>query len=162
MACAVFCLAPAALARAEGPTVEIGTSLVGLSVTAYRGETTSFVGVPATLYGSFFATPRLVLEPQIGFHAMSAGSRSDHLLIGTFQVAFLFRGPRRHSPYVLGDATAARNSYTTDETNLAIGAGVGYRVPVRALAIRVELKYRRYVRPEADAVSVIVALGYVP
>jgi hypothetical protein len=162
MACAAaVCFAPAAPARAEGPSIEIGTSLLGLSVTGYSGLTTTFVGIPATLYGSFFATPRLVLEPQVGFHSMNAGSHSDRLLLGTFQVAYLLRDPRRHSPYLVVDLTAAKNSYTADETNLALGAGAGYRVPMGVLAARVELKYRRYVRPGADALSVIVAVGYV-
>lgn len=162
VAVAGLCLVPSTPLQAEGRTIELGASLVGLSVTDYGGLTTTFVGVPATLYASFFVTRRLMLEPQVGFHSMTAGSRSDRLLIGTLQAGFLFRGARRASPYLLVDATAAENSYGPDQTNLALGGGAGYRLPIGALAIRGELKYRRYLRPGADALSVILAVGYVP
>ena len=148
-------------ARAGDPAIEVGASVLGLSVTGYGGQTTTFVGIPATLYASIFITPKVVLEPQVGFHSMAAGRHRDHLLIGTLQVGYLLRGAALGSFSAHADVTAARNSYTTDETDLAVGAGVGYRLPVRGLVTRVEVKYRRYFRPGADALSVIVALGVV-
>src|SRR5438034_6520108 len=79
------CSAATAAAQEKKQSVEIGTSL-GVTVLSQSGETFTTVGVPvaqgpvplfgqATLYATIFATPSVMIEPQLSFSHLSGGGR---------------------------------------------------------------------------------------
>lgn len=140
---------PAGPARAQ--STEVGF-LSGLSVftaegrdalTSFSAPGSGFVLPTGGLYATFFPTPRLAVEPQVGFLVLSSGGNTEWL--GSFggQVAYHTRGGARSSPYFGGNASWVRD--IDEDDNFTLGGVVGYRfVLPPGLGLRVEAGYRRW------------------
>ena len=173
-ALAVIILAPRALhaADAENRKAEVGVGIVGLSVFSQEGETITMLGVPnttffapAVVYASFFVTPKLALEPQLGFLYVSEDDDSYHIATFAGQVDYFFKGKERPSPYVFG-----RGSFTNvggdddSDTSSSLGGGLGYRFPVGGRALlriegRFDHRFEQDFDPGANTFSVSLSLG---
>jgi hypothetical protein len=132
---------------AQTTKLEVGTHLGGMI--AFNGSTEVQLGIPAStsflagpaLYLSVFATPSLMIEPQIAFNWNSLVD--DILLNGVLQVGYLLSPRTSTSPFftVHGGWTTI---YGEAESGL-VGGGLGVRFLVRdRLAIRTEARYRRW------------------
>jgi hypothetical protein len=173
-ALAVITLAPGALhaGDAENRKAEIGVGIVGLSVYSQEGETITVLGAPnttfvapASVYASFFVTPRLALEPQLGVLYVSQDGESYHIATFAGQVGYFFKGRERPSPYVFG-----RGSFTNvggdddSDTGSSFGGGLGYRFPVGGRALlRLEGRFDHRLEDDfnsdANTFSVSLSLG---
>jgi hypothetical protein len=173
-ALAVIILAPGALrsGEPENRKAEIGVGIVGLSVYSQEGETITTLGVPnatfftpAAVYASFFVTPKLALEPQLGVVYFSGDDSSFHVATFAGQVDYFFKGKERPSPYVFG-----RGSFTNaggegdSDTTSSFGGGLGYRIPVGGRALlRLEGRFDHRLEGDFDSgantFSVSVSLG---
>jgi len=97
-------------AQAPRTTAEIGTS-VGVTILSQSGfNTQTHIGVPGgvgpisvfspMLYASFFASPSLMVEPQVSFSSTSSGGTTDTFFWFAGQVAYLFTPHQTGSPYL--------------------------------------------------------------
>src|SRR5256885_11322518 len=122
------CSATASAAQEKKQSAEIGTSL-GVTVLSQSGETFTTVGAPvaqgpvplfgqATLYATIFATPSVMIEPQLSFSHLSGGGSSLTLIGGGGKIRFLFTATGGAVPY------AAAGLGVGDPAG-ALGAGVG-------------------------------------
>lgn len=146
---------------------EIGVGLAGFSVISQGDDTTTVVGVPngglfstPAVYGSFFVTPKLALEPQLGLLYLSGGEGSAHSATLTGQANYFFKGRQTPSPYLLGRGSLVNAGGGGDsETRFSFGAGLGYRVPVGDRAVlRFEGRFDRRLAKDFDpAVNTIGA-----
>src|SRR5256885_7388219 len=114
------CSAATVAAQEKKQSVEIGTSL-GVTVLSQSGETFTTVGAPvaqgpvplfgqATLYATIFATPSVMIEPQLSFSHLSGGGSSLTLIGGAAHIGYLFTAPERASPYVAASLGGGRPS----------------------------------------------------
>lgn len=156
-------------ALAAGPTVaqtptklEVGTHLGG--TIAFNGGTEFQFGIPAptsflagpALYVSVFATPNLMIEPQIAFNWNSLVD--DVLLNGVLQLGYLLAPTSPSSVYftVHGGWTTI---YGEAESGL-VGGGLGVRFLIKdRLAIRTEARYRRWTCSGCDLNEVGLQIG---
>ncbi len=138
----------------ERPRFEIGTAL-GVTITVPDGggdNITSFgipggatVFTPPPIYVSIFATPNVMIEPQISFLTVSGSGESETFFSGVAQLGYLFTPERSGSPYVAAHAGVLSFSNGSSESNVGIGGGVGYRVAVgTGLAVRFEGRVRKW------------------
>src|SRR2546428_4718763 len=104
----LICSAATAAAQEKKQSVEIGTSL-GVTVLSQSGETFTTVGVPvaqgpvplfgqATLYATIFATPSVMIEPQLSFSHLSGGGSSPTLIGGAAHLRRRLTAPERRWP----------------------------------------------------------------
>src|SRR2546428_2035225 len=148
------CSAATAAAQEKKQSVEIGTSL-GVTVLSQSGGTFTTVGAPvaegriplfgqATLYATIFATPSVMIEPQLSFSHLSGGGSSLTLIGGAANIGYLFTATERASPYVA--ASLGVESLSGDlgaASGVGLGGSGGYRPRARAgLALRVEGPHR--------------------
>ncbi len=165
--------------------MEIGTS-AGLTILSASGSdpVTNF-GVPGgigpqsspMMYATIFATPSVMVEPQIGFSRVWDGSVSFSSLSFVGQVGYLFNSSTSSSPYVaIGGAFQwdrasssipdffmnGSNSFSV--SGPGIGGEVGYRFIVKsALGVRVNARYRRWFSDYSglNEIGIGVSLGAV-
>jgi hypothetical protein len=145
-----------ALAMATVPTAlgaqstEVGMAS-GLSVFTAEGEDLTIFGLPgdglflptANVYATFFATPELAVEPQLGVVVVDGGGNTEW--IGRFgaQLGYHFSGGDVSSPYAAANGAWIRDS--DENSNFSLGAAVGYRVLLPpGLALRFEAGYARW------------------
>jgi hypothetical protein len=173
-ALAVITLVPGALhaGEAEDRKAELGVGIVGVSVYSQEGETVTTLGAPngsffapASVYASFFVTPRLALEPQLGVVYVSGGDSSFHIATFAGQVDYFFKGRERPSPYVFGRGSLITAGGEGDsDTSSSFGGGLGYRFPVGGRALlRLEGRFDHRLESDFDSganiFSVAVSLG---
>ena len=150
------CSAATVAAQEKKQSVEIGTSL-GVTVLSQSGETFTTVGAPvaqgpvplfgqATLYATIFATPSVMIEPQLSFSHLSGGGSSLTLIGGAANIGYLFTATERASPYVA--ASLGVESLSGDlgsASGVGLGGSVGYRLRAGAgFAVRFEGRYRHW------------------
>jgi hypothetical protein len=162
-------LVPAAAAHAQ--RVEVGSSLINITVTT-DDENVTMVGIPSggfgllspSVYGSFLIGERLAVEPQIGLLWMSWEGESQHMINFTGQVDYFLRSSRRSSPYLFAAAGLLESGDSS--TPKTYGGGIGYRSLLGdRLAIRVDGRYTHYTSGNggdgSGAVALTVSLGGV-
>lgn len=137
------------------PSAEIGTSL-GVTILSSSGNTVTSVGVPAdagpvpvfarpTIYATIFASPSVMIEPQVSFASISGSGNSLTMAHLGVQLGYLFTPAARNSPYVGANAAFQSISAGATANGLGLGGAVGYRVRVGAgFAVRFEGRYRRW------------------
>jgi len=143
----------------EDRKAEVGVGLAGFSVISQQDDTTTVLGVPnggffptPAVYASFFVTPKLALEPQLGLVYLSGGDSSLHAATLTGQVDYFFKGRETPSPYLLARGSLVDAGGDGDsETRFSFGAGLGYRVPVGGRAVlRFEGRFDRRLARDFD------------
>jgi outer membrane protein with beta-barrel domain len=150
--------AVAAQAAQAKPTAEIGTS-VGVTIVSQTGTPTdTHIGIPGgvgplstfspLLYASFFASPSLMVEPQVSFSSTSGGGTTVTFFLIALQVAQLFTPNEKGSAYVAANGafqTFSPGGTATSLTGPGVGGELGYRFKVKnSLAIRLNARYRRW------------------
>src|SRR2546426_4246993 len=159
-------------AQAPRTTAEIGTS-VGVTILSQSGfNTQTHIGVPGgvgpisvfspMLYASFFASPSVMVEPQVSFSSTSSGGTTDTFLWFAGQLGYLFTPNAPGSPYLAVNGAYQRFSETGagSVNGPGIGGAVGYRVKVKnSVAIRVDGRYRRWFSDFADLNEIGVSPG---
>jgi hypothetical protein len=155
-------------ARANGPKVELGTSLASVIVTVTGGSSVTF-GVPSGgfgivnpgLYISIFTGPHVSIEPQVGLIAVSGGGASAHVLNMAGQLNYFLRDAKGSSPYVFG-SMGALSVTGAGTTPLAVSAGVGFRARVGdRLTMRIDGRYEHFTKGGGNAIAFTVSLGGV-
>lgn len=169
---ALICLAAtAAAAQQKQASAEIGTSL-GVTIISASGGSITTVGIPVdagplpllarpAIYASIFATPSVMVEPQVAFANISGGSGDDFtfVLVGA-QVAYLFRPAQRTSAYVGANAAFQQVSGVGTLNGLGVGGALGYRFRVGSgFAVRLEGRYRRWLNDYDGLNEIGFAIG---
>ncbi len=165
--------AGAIAAAQEKPTAEVGTS-VGVTILTQSGQSSiTHVGVPAgagpiapfspMVYASFFATPEVLVEPQVSFSSTSSGGTTTTFFFFAAQVGYLFTPAQKGSPYVAVNGafqTVSPGGGASSSNGPAVGGEVGYRFKVRnSVAVRVNGHYRRWFSDFKDMNEIGFALG---
>ena len=173
-ALAVITLAPCALhaGEVEDRKAEVGVGIVGVAVYTQDGETITTVGAPngtfftpAAVYASFFVSPRLALEPQLGLVYFSGDDSSFHVATFAGQVDYFFKGKQRPSPYIFGRGSLLNaGGEGESDTSWSAGGGLGYRIPVGGRALlrfegRFDHRFEQEFDSGANTFSVSVSLG---
>ena len=150
--------------------VEVGTAFgVTLSIPD-DGDTEVFAGVPGagtfigfpSLYATFFATPALMIEPQLYFYYSSLDEEA--LISPMLQLGYLFKPEANASPYVAINGGGFFFTEGGASNSGAVGAAVGYRFSLSSgAAFRTELLYRRWLGEywEFSDLSLRLGLGAV-
>jgi len=153
---------------AQQPTkIEVGTYL-GATLHFGSGESEWSAGVPApsaltpplawpSLYVTVFATPSIMIEPQVGFSWSSAFEEA--LFVGSLQLGYLLRPSASASPYFTlhGGWTTL---YGSGESGF-FGGGFGMRALVKQhLSIRTEARYRRWTCEGCELNEVALNIGF--
>jgi len=163
-------LVAASPAMAQARTIgEVGTSL---GVTVLRqsnpsgfGASTStsatVISAPGngiqaapTLYLTLFATPSVMIEPQVAFMSFSEnGATSTAIGIGG-QFGYLFKPSAPGSAYLsvtsaFASFSTSAGSFSSSRSGPGLGAALGYRFKVKtkvgaSLAVRFDARYRRW------------------
>ena len=158
-------------AQEKKPSAEIGTSL-GVTILAASGSSITTVGVPVdagplplfarpAVYATIFATPSLMIEPQLAFANISGGGSTTFTMVFVAaQFGHLFTPAQRRSPYVGLNAGLSHISANGSVTGVGLGAALGYRFRVGSgFALRLEGHYRRWLN-DFDGINEIgLALG---
>jgi hypothetical protein len=153
-------------ARAQGSTVEIGTTLMGVTIGTGNDDVKVF-GVPSSsfgllnpaVYASIFLGSWLAVEPQIGLIWASTGGDSMHLLHFAGQFDYFVLGTEKASPYVFG--TVGILDVSGESTNpKAAGGGAGYRMRAGdRLTFRVDGRVTHFTEGEGNSVAFAVSIG---
>lgn len=147
--------AGAAGGQGDKQSVEIGTSL-GVTL-INSGNTITTIGIPVdagplplfarpAVYATIFASPSVMIEPQVAFANISGGGGDNFtlLLVGA-QFGYLFKPEQRNSPYLGANAAFQTISFGGTISGLGVGGALGYRFRVgTGFAIRLEGRYRRW------------------
>jgi len=159
----------AGVARAQHPTkVEVGTHL-GATVHFGSGDAEWSAGAPApssltpplawpAFYVTVFATPSVMVEPQVAFAWSSAFEEA--IFSGALQLGYLLQPRASSSPYF-----SLHGGWTTlygSAKSGFFGGGVGMRFLVkRVLAVRTEARFRRWTCEgcELNEVALNIGLG---
>lgn len=166
-ALSVVLLIPA-LAVAQGkPVVEIGTNL-GVAIQSGNGASLTHFGIPGqgilgqpTLYASFFAGERLVVEPQVALNILSSdGETATSVGLGG-QLGYLFNGPDLNSPFIAaGAAFQSVSGGGFSDSEFGLGGKVGYRLLAgNSVGVRIEAGYRRWLDAELNEFSIGIGIG---
>ena len=126
-------LAGAVPTVARAQEIEVGASLLSLSIVSRDGITT-IIGVPSgsfgvlnpAMYASFFAGTRVSVEAQVGVIFVFSDEQTAHILNTAGQVNYFLKGNRKSSPYLFASAgfVSVTDAGYTPKT---FGAGAGYR-----------------------------------
>jgi len=164
--CAILLVLPRSSAGADGPAIELGTSLVHLSAGLGDRDGTT-LGIPSTTgygYGgpgvfvSIFVSPTLSVEPQLQLVRTSSGGRSAHLFTLGGQLNYFVDGTSRPSAYLFGVLGVSDTSGGGNPAN--IGAGVGYRVPIGGrLTFRLDARVEHLTDDAGNRVGMGISIG---
>ena len=153
------------------PSAEVGTML-GVTIVSQSGFSTStHVGVPGgigpaplfspMLYATFFASPSVMVEPQLAFSTTSGGGESATFFTFVGQIGYLFTPSASGSAYVAANgAFQTANAGGGTVSGPGFGAALGYRFKVKSsLAIRLDGRYRRWFSDFKDVNEIGFGLG---
>jgi hypothetical protein len=151
----LICMFPLVSPRAAGQqptTVELGIHAGATILIPGGGDAEVVFGVPGAgslaglfppIYATVFATPSVMIEPQIAF-LYETGSTSG-LLNAALQVGYVFNPETPGSLYLAAHLQTANGFGNGGNTEFAAGGSVGYRRVVKdILAVRLEGRYRRW------------------
>lgn len=146
---------------------------MGVTIVSQSGANSiTHVGVPGgigplatfspVLYASFFATPSIMVEPQVSFSSTSSGGITDTFFWIAGQVAYLF-APRQAGSAYVGANVAYQTASETGSPSVngpGFGGELGYRFKVKnSLAIRFNGRYRRWFSDFKDVNEIGFAMG---
>lgn len=146
----------------EGDKVEVGTT-AGVTL-AVNGDSEFFVGIPGTgsvllaptIYATIFASPALMIEPQLLF--WYSGAAEEAIFSGFLQAGYLFTPLTPGSFYVA--ATGGWVNLGGDIKSAIAGGGGGYRFHVGdGAAVRLEARYRRWLCDGCSLNEITFAIG---
>ena len=149
---ALTCFAAAASSAQAKQSVEIGTSL-GVTIFSQSGHSATVIGVPAglgpaaqpSIYATMFATPSVMVEPQLALAHLSESGRSTTMMDLAVQLGYLVTPAERSSPYVAANVAYQILSDFGSFHGVGVGGALGYRARVgRGLAVRFEARYRHW------------------
>lgn len=149
----------------DQPKVEVGASLANLTVGLGDNDFTTF-GVPSSLssfmtpgvYVSFFATPKIAIEPQVGLIVISGGGETDHLLNVAGQVSYFTRGAGASSPFIFG--TVGLVNASDEDSVTSFGGGAGYRFRVGdSLTLRTDGRFTHFSDGGGNTLSLTLSIG---
>jgi hypothetical protein len=162
------------LATAQGkPSAEVGTSL-GVTILSQSGaDNVTHVGLPGgagplstfspIVYASIFATPSVLVEPQVSFSSTSSGGQTLTIFLVAAQVGYLFTPSATGSPYVAVSGayqTFSPGGGATSSNGPGFGGEVGYRFKLKSsLALRIDGRYRRWFSDFKDINEIGFGLG---
>lgn len=165
LACvAALLLATSSVSYADDQ-VEIGTTLVSLSAglgdndssTLSLPGSTFAVGSPG-IYASFFLTPQVSVEPQLGLVFASTRGNSSHWLNVNGQVNYFVDGTKQPSAYVFG--LMGVTDLTGGPSPLNVGLGVGYRIPSSGrLVFRLDARFQHLTDGYGNLLGLGLSLG---
>lgn len=162
------------------PKAEIGTGL-GLTVLAPDdGDAITVFGIPGAgtgslpavvapvVYATVFATPQLMVEPQLHLSVISDGEETFFSVAFMGQFGYLFTPERTGSPYAavhFGILAVDAGGFSDTETSGTAGFGVGYRFQIGSgAAVRLEGRYRRWggnVFDNLNDIALVIGIGAV-
>jgi hypothetical protein len=154
-------LATAAPAQ-ETDKFEVGTS-AGVTL-ALNGDSEFFVGIPGTgsvllaptIYTTIFASPSIMIEPQVLF--WYSGASEDAIFSGFLQAGYLFTPLKPGSLYAA--ATGGWVTLAGEVKSAIVGGGGGYRFHVgKGAAVRLEARYRRWLCDGCSLNEITLAIG---
>jgi hypothetical protein len=159
--------APAA-AQDQG-TVEVGVSLVNLSILSPSGGGSSEVlfGVPSgsfgliapSLYAALPLSPQISIEPQVGFIVVSRNGQSNHVVSVAGQLDCFLSEERGPAPYVFGSVGVVDVSGGGTSPK-SVSGGIGYRMPAGGrLVFRLDGRYTHFTDNGGNAISFTLSLG---
>lgn len=172
---AVVLVCGASAAGAQGArtrtNAEVGTA-VGVTILSVSGGGGSLthVGAPGdgiqaspTLYATIFASPSLMVEPQLAFSLLSGGGQTLTSVGLAFQLGYLFSPAEQGSPYVAANSafqTVSLSGGGGSVSGPGFGGAVGYRVKARNnLAVRFDARYRRWFSDYKDLNEIGFGVG---
>jgi len=136
----------------ETGSIEVGTSLFSTTVLMPegRGKNTLVFGSPSAegafgfntpnIFIAWYATPQLLVKPQVGLLFASDGDDVAHVLNVSGQVDYLLHRTRPTTPYIFGSAGFVSSSL--DPVEKTVSAGAGYRIAAGdRLVFRLEGRY---------------------
>lgn len=140
-------------------------------------ETLNVVALPGALFLSpggihfmMFVTPKVSLEPQVGFLRTSDEDASSSLLFLALQPNFFFGDSADRSGYIFANLGLLRESdsfggTSASQTQNMFGLGLGYRrVLRRVVSTRYEVRYRQISNDPGEAIrefGMLFGLGFV-
>ncbi len=113
------------------------------------------------LYATFFASPSVMVEPQLAFSTTSGGGESATFFTFVGQIGYLFTPSASASAYVAANgAFQTANAGGGTVSGPGFGAALGYRFKVKSsLAIRLDGRYRRWFSDFKDVNEIGFGLG---
>lgn len=158
-------------AQEKQQSAEVGTSL-GVTILTAGGSTITTIGIPVdagplplfarpAIYATIFATPSLMIEPQVALSNLSGGSGGDFtIVLLAAQVGYLFNSVQRQSPYFAANVAFQSLSAGGSASGVGVGGALGYRFRIgRGFALRVVGQYRRWFGDYASINEIGLALG---
>ena len=171
LVCAILASEPAS--AQDTPSVEIGTS-AGVTIVSAYGSSDTHVGIPGgvgplatfspMMYATIFATPSVIVEPQVSVSSTSSSGSSVTFLTIVGQVGYLFKTGETSSPYLAASGAFQHASGGGSVSGPGVGAEFGYRFVVKSvLGVRVNGRYRRWFSDfkETNEIGFGVALGAI-
>ena len=153
------------------PSPEVGT-MAGVTIVSQSGfSTTTHFGIPGgigpvstfspMLYATFFASPSVMVEPQVAFSTTSGGGESATFFTFIGQIGYLFNPNASGSAYVAANgAFETANAGAGTVSGPGFGAALGYRFKVKSsLAMRLDGRYRRWFSDFKDVNEIGFSLG---
>lgn len=165
---ALLTVSAASLAAAQEPRIEVGASMMNVTVGLGDNDTT-LVGIPSGglgllnpgVYASIFVSPFFSVEPQVGLLVVNDDGDTEHLANLSAQFNYFLRGAREGSPYVFG-AAGILDASGSDTNPKAVGGGAGYRFTMGdRLTFRVDGRYMHFTDDGGNAVMFGLSIGGV-
>lgn len=143
LVCAAMTPGPARAQDSNG--TEIGAS-AGVTITSRGGSSDPLFLFSPMVYATFFASPRVMVEPQISLSSTSGSGSSFTYLTLAGQVGYRFRPTGTTSPYLAASGVFQRVSGGGASVS---GPGLGLELGCRfivgsALGIRMNGRYRQW------------------
>lgn len=163
-ACALVALNGSPAIAADRP-IELGTSLTTAAI-GVGDNSGGVVGVPTSSFGlvgpgvfaTFFPSARIGIEPQLGLIYVRQRGESVHFVSLAGQVDYFFRGIEQRSPYVFGGAGLTDVS-ASETTPKSVTVGIGYRIPIGNLSLRVDGRLAHVTSRGDDSNSLVFGLS---
>lgn len=168
----MLALVPSIAIAQQRPLVEIGTRL-GATVEDVSGQTTTYLGVPGagilaqpTIYASFFATPNIMVEPEVAFNLITgSGTASTYTTVGAAgSIGYLTSTTSNGAPFLAATVGVQHASGGgSSHTEAAVGGTLGYRLAVeQSLAVRLQLSYLRWLgSSHINQITIGLGLGAI-
>jgi hypothetical protein len=164
IAAVAILVASASVARAQD-RAEVGVSLASAVIGLGDNDFKSF-GVPAGgfgvfspgLYATFFLTPKIAVEPQVGLNVISSGGSTETIANLGAQVDYFLKGTDVSSLYVFGGAGVI--SITDADSTTTLAGGAGYRIRAgERLTMRADGRLTHYSDGGGNVLSFNVSIG---
>ena len=165
---ALLTASTATLAVAQEPVVEVGASMMNVTV-GLGDNNTTLIGIPTggfgllspAVYASLFVGPYVSVEPQVGLIVVHDSGSTEHIANISAQFNYFLRGTREGSPYVFGAAGILDGSGSNTNPK-TVGGGAGYRFTMGdRLTFRIDGRYMHFTEDGGNAVMFGLSLGGV-